>query len=77
MKAKHKDDPNTLGFQQMRLAKYKGQLPMGDKGADEEMYNVEEENKLVSTFLRADVILKMVSSSNGTRGGTYIDVVHE
>ena len=75
MKAKHNDDLNTSGFQQMRLAKYRGQL--GDRGTDEEMYNVEEENKLVSTFLRADVILKMVSSSNGTRGGTYIDVVHE
>ena len=59
MKAKHKDDPNTLGFQQMRLAKYRGQL--GDRGTDEEMYNVEEENKLVSTFFRSEVILKIVS----------------
>ena len=58
----------------MRLAKCRGQL--GDRGADEEMYNVEEENNLVSTFLRAEVILKVVSSFDGTRGGTYIDV-HE
>ena len=50
---------------------------MGNRGVVEEMYIVEEENKLVSTCLRAKVIVKVVLSFDVTRCGTYIDVVHE